>query len=351
MFKFENPEMLYALVFIPLAIMLYIFLTLRKRKALRKFGESFLISKLSPEVSWIRHHFKFSLLLLAWILLVLAIANPQIGSKLVKSHRKGVDLMICLDVSNSMLTEDIAPNRLESAKRAISKLIDNLQGDRVGIVVFAGKGYIQLPLTNDYAASKMFLSTINPSLIPTQGTAIAHAINLASGTFKDDRHSKAIIIITDGEDHEGNALAEAEAATANGIRIFTIGIGSPEGSPIPDFNAAGQKTGFKKDNEGKTVVSSLNETILQQIASAGNGVYVRSASTQASLKKVLEEIDSMEKQEYDTRIFSDYEDRFYYFLWPALILLIAELFLAARKSKWISNIRLFENKSKKAKHE
>jgi Ca-activated chloride channel family protein len=247
-----------------------------------------------------------------------------------------------------MLTEDISPNRLESAKRAISKLIDNLSGDRTGIVVFAGKAYVQLPLTNDYAAAKMFLSTINPNLVPSQGTAIAHAISLASGSFKDEKHSRAIIIITDGEDHEGNAIEEATKAVENGIRVFTIGIGSPEGSPIPDFNSNGQKVGFKKDQDGKTVVSSLNETILQQIASSGNGVYVRSANTQASLKKVVEEIDSMEKQEYDTRIFSDYEDRFYYFLWPALGLLLIELFIAARKSKWVRRLKLFENRKSNA---
>jgi Ca-activated chloride channel family protein len=341
MFRFENPHYLYALIALPLMVIFFLLVRRLKKNALKRFGEQQLMNRLLPYLSWKRQSFKFILFAIAWMFLVIAIANPQLGSKLAKVQHKGIDLMICLDVSNSMLAEDIAPNRLENAKLAISKLIDNLKGDRIGIVIFAGKGYVQLPITSDYAAAKLFLSTIRPELVPTQGTAIAEALALAGEAFIDEKHNKAVVLITDGEDHEGNAVEETAKLAEKGVRVFTIGIGSPEGSPIPDV-VNGNVTGFKKDNEGNTIVTKLNETILQQIASAGSGIYVRSGSTQTSLKKVLEETNKIEKSEFDAKLYSDYENRFYYFIWPAFILLILEVMLSERKSKWLSNIKIFE---------
>ncbi len=346
MFRFENPEFLYGLAVLPLLAILFIIARRWKKRALKRFGETPLMLRMIPSLSWKRQSFKFILFSFAIAMLVIAAANPQLGSKLSKAQHKGIDMMICLDVSNSMLAEDIAPNRLENAKLAISKLIDNLKGDRIGIVVFAGKGYVQLPITSDYAAAKMFLSTIRPELVPTQGTAIAEALSLAAEAFNDDKHNKAVVVITDGEDHEGNAVEEATKLAEKGVRIFTIGIGSPEGSPIPQVTESGQVTGFRKDNEGNTIVTKLNETILQQIASAGLGIYVRSTSTQTSLKKVLEETGKIEKSEFDTKLYSDYENRFYYFIWAAFILLFAEVLLSERKSKWFDKIRLFEKAQK-----
>jgi Ca-activated chloride channel family protein len=341
MFRFENPQFLYALIALPLMLIFFLLVRRIKKNALKRFGENHLMLRLLPFLSWKRQSFKFVLFSIAWMLLVIAAANPQLGSKLAKVQHKGIDLMICLDVSNSMLAQDITPNRLENAKLAISKLIDNLKGDRIGIVIFAGKAYLQLPITSDYAAAKLFLSTIRPELVPTQGTAIAEALSLASEAFIDEKHNKAVIVITDGEDHEGNAVEQTAKLAEKGVRVFTIGIGSPEGSPIPDV-VNGNITGFKKDKEGNTIVTKLNETILQQIASAGSGIYIRSSSTQASLKKVLEETNKIEKTEFDTKLYSDFENRFYYFVWAAFLLLILEVMLSERKSKWLSNIKIFE---------
>ncbi len=277
--------------------------------------------------------------MLAYVFLIIGLANPQIGSKLEKIQRKGADLIIALDVSNSMLSQDIRPDRLTRAVQGISKLVDRLEGDRIGIVVFAGKAYVQLPITTDYSAAKMFLSTISTQMVPSQGTAIGDAIDLAVESFKDDERSKAIIIITDGENHEGDALESARAAAAKGIKIFTIGMGSPEGSPIPVYDANGRQTGYKIDRQGQTIISKLDETALQQIASAGNGIYVRASTGQDGLTKILDEINSLEKQEIETKMFSEYEGRFQYFLAISLLLLIIEFLIPERKSKWADKIK------------
>jgi Ca-activated chloride channel family protein len=248
---------------------------------------------------------------------------------------------MALDVSNSMLAEDIKPNRLERAKRAISQLIDKLEGDRIGIVVFAGKAYMQLPITSDYSAAKLFLSTIDTEIVPTQGTSIGQAIDLSLTAFSDNKHEKAIVVITDGEDHDDNPIAAAENALAQGIKVYTIGIGLPEGAPIPEFSN-GQQMGFKKDLSGKTVITKLDELTLQKVATAGEGIYVRANNTSAGLNQVFEEISKMEKQRYETKMFSDYEDRFQYFLALALFLLVIELLIFERKSRFAGKIKLFE---------
>lgn len=277
----------------------------------------------------------------ALISLIVAMADPQTGSRLEKVKRKGIDLMICLDVSNSMMAQDIKPNRLERAKQSIIRLIDNLEGDRIGIIVFAGKAYTQLPITTDYAAAKMFISSINTSLVSTQGTAIAEAIEVAANGFGESKHNKAIVIITDGEDHEGNVLEQAEAAVKKNITIYTIGMGLPEGAPIPVFSGDIQ-TGYRKDRDGQTIMSKLDETLLQRLASIGRGMYVRATTSETGLSKIFDDISRMEKSEIEEKQFSDYEDRFQYFVAFALFLLILDLFVFERKTQWMRRFKPFD---------
>jgi len=341
MIRFEHIELLYALLLIPVFIILYLVMNYWKRRAISRFGDTQLMNRLMPQRSNVRPLIKFLFVLFAFGFLVIAVANPQIGSKLEKAQRKGIDLIIALDVSNSMLAQDIKPNRLQAAKQAISNLIDKLQGDRIGIIVFAGHAYTQLPITSDYAAAKMFLSSISPDIIPIQGTAIGEAIALSMNSFSEDDHNRAIVIISDGENHEGDALEQTQEAIDKGIRIYTIGMGLPEGGPIPNYTN-GQLTGYKKDKDGNIITTRLNETMLQQIAATGEGYYVRANNSQAGLNKIFEEIDKLEESEFESQIFSDYEDRFQYFIAIALLLLITEFIIVERKSKWANRIKLFE---------
>ena len=340
MFRFENINYLYAWILIPVFFIFFWVMILRRKRNIRQLGDVKLIQALMPNRSNFKLWVKFILLSLAFFFLILGLANPQIGSKLEEVERK-VDLVIALDVSNSMLAEDIKPNRLKRAKRAISQLIDKLEGDRIGIVVFAGKAYMQLPITSDYSAAKLFLSTIDTDVVPTQGTSIGQAIELSLTAFGDNKHEKAIVIITDGEDHDDNPITATENAVEQGIKVYTIGIGLPEGAPIPEFKN-GQQMGYKKDISGKTVITKLDELTLQKIATAGNGIYVRANNTSAGLNQVFEEISKMEKQRYETKMFSDYEDRFQYFLALALFLLVLELLIFERKSRFAGKIKLFE---------
>jgi Ca-activated chloride channel family protein len=235
----------------------------------------------------------------------------------------------------------IQPNRLERARQALSKLIDKLGNDRIGIVVFAGNAYVQLPITTDHAAAKMFLSTINTNVVPTQGTSIGEAVELASKSFDNDKHSRVVVVITDGENHEEGAIKTTKKVAEQGINVYTIGMGLTEGTPIPEYDRYGRQTGYKKDRQGNTVVTRLNETMLRDIAAAGNGIYVRANNTQAGLSKVFDEVNKLEKAEFESKMFSDYESRFQYFIAVALILLLLELLIFERKNKWLSRIRLF----------
>jgi len=248
-------------------------------------------------------------------------------------------------VSNSMLSEDILPNRLERSKQALLNLIDKLEGDRIGLIVFAGRAYVQLPITTDYYAARLFLSTINPGMIPTQGTAIGEAINLAMNSFDENNHNKAIIIISDGEDHEENAVKAAEKAAELGIHIYAIGMGLPDGSPIPLYNEFGKKTGFRKDRSGNTIVTRLNETILQQIALSGNGSYTRANNSRSGLEFIFDEINKIEKAEIEARFFTDYDNKFQIFLAITLLFLVIELLIASRKSKWENKFDIFNPKN------
>jgi Ca-activated chloride channel family protein len=273
---------------------------------------------------------------------ILSLANLQSGARMEEVKREGIDIFIAIDVSNSMMAEDIAPNRLERSKQAISRLIDKLEGDRIGIIVFAGKAYIQLPITTDYAAARLFLSTINTEIVPSQGTAIGEAIEIAMKSFDQNNRNKAIVIISHGEDHEENAADLAKEASKAGINVFTIGMGLAEGAPIPILNEYGKKTGFRKDRNGNTVVTKLNEDMLQKIAQSGNGSYVRANNTRSGLETIFSEINKLEKSEIDSKIFTDYEDRFQWFILLAILFLVVELFTTARKRNWESKINLWK---------
>jgi Ca-activated chloride channel family protein len=342
MFRFGNPTYLYILLIIPLLIVLFAIAQHFKKKALAKFGDMSVIEQLMPFVSKSRPLLKFIFLSLAIISIIFALADPQFGSKLEKVKRKGAEIIIALDVSNSMLAEDIKPNRLERAKQAISKLVNKMENDRIGLIVFAGDAYIQVPVTSDYSAAKMFLSSINTNIVSKQGTAIGSAIDLAMNSFTPESEmEKALIIITDGENHEDDAMKAAEIAHDKGITIHTIGMGSPEGAPIPLKRTSGQD-GFQKDNEGNTVVSRLDQAALQEIASVAGGVFIRANNTQTGLNKLFDRINSMEKKEMEEKIYTDFEHRFQYLLGIALFFILLDIFIPERKSKWFKNFNLFK---------
>ena len=341
MFRFAHIMYFYLLLLIPVfAGILVLFLIWRRRK-IDLFGQRMLVMQLMPDYSDGKLVFKFVLVMIAFAFLVMALAEPQTGSKLEKVHRKGIDLIIALDVSNSMLAQDIKPSRLERARQDISRLIDRLEGDRIGIVIFAGKAYIQLPITTDYTAAKLMLSTVNTNSVPVQGTAIGDAIESAANAFGQSNRNKAIIIITDGEDHQGGVLEQADAARKNGITIYTIGMGLAEGAPIPVYNGDIQ-TGYKKERDGTVIISKLDESILQQIAMAGGGIYVRASNASTGLNKIFDNINKIQKSDIETKQFSDYEDRFQYFAAVSLIFLIFEVLLFDKKNQWFKNFKPFE---------
>jgi len=344
MFRLAHPQFLYLLLFIPLLVMLFVYARRRKKKALAVFGDLNLVMRLIPEYSGPREILKFIIWSLAWILIVIGMADPQTGSKLEKIKRKGVDMVFALDVSNSMMAQDITPNRLERAKQAIIHLLGKLENDRVGLVIFGGKSYIQMPLTTDYSATRLFLSNINPGMVPIQGTAIGDAIETSASVFGNTKQSKAIIIITDGENHEDDAIEAAKTAAGKGFRVYTIGIGLPEGAPIPIYSGNTQ-IGYKKDASGITVITRINEPMLQDIAKAGRGIFVRANNSQSGVQEVFDQINKLEKAEYNEAFFSDYEDRFQFFLLAALILILGEVLIADRKGRLAGKIKLFSTKT------
>jgi len=343
MYRLENIDYLYGLVLIPVLILVYVLNRAWRKKALKKFGELDILSYMMPDVSAVKPLQKFILFLIAILFLIVGLVNPQIGSKLEEVKREGSDIVICLDVSNSMKAEDFSPNRLEKAKQAIEKLINKLNNDRLGIIVFAGEAYVQLPITTDYAAAKLFLENIDCDVVPTQGTVISSAIELAEKSFgTEEGKNKAIIIISDGESHDDNAISAARSTAEKGTVIHTIGIGSPAGAPIPTYKNNIQ-TGFKKDKEGNTVVTKLNEVALEEVAAAGNGVYIRASQGEIGLLALQERINKMEKKTFDTKMYTDYEDRFQIFIGIALVLLIIETTLTTRTSKWW--VKMFKTKA------
>ena len=340
--RFENPQYLYWLLIIPVLVAIYVLIRLWNKRQFGRFANVKLRGYLVPMFSNARANTKFVIFNLIIALLIIGAANLQSGSKMEKVKREGIDLFLCVDISNSMHAEDIAPNRLERSKQAISKLISKLGGDRIGIIVFAGNAYVQLPITTDYSAAKMFLSTVDTDLIPTQGTEIGRAIELAIKSFGENEHNKAIVIISDGEDHEnGDAVKAAQDAAKYGIKIYTIGMGLDEGAPIPLYNKYGKKTGYKKDKDGN-IITKLDDHILRQIAEIGDGLYVRASNSNVGLDKIYEDINKTEKSEIESSVFTDYDDQFQWFVGAAILLLIIEILLSSGKKEWESKFNLFE---------
>ena len=343
MIRFGNSEFLWGLLIIPLLTIFFIWSRIARKRALQRFADEELLKFLMPFASKNRPRFKFFILMLALAFIIVGIARPQYGSKLKKVKREGIELVIALDVSNSMMAEDIQPNRLDRAKMAISRLVDKLKDDKIGLIVFAGDAYTQLPITTDYNSAKLFLNSVNTQIVPKQGTAIGASIGLGMRSFTpDSKANKAIIIITDGENHEDDAVSAAKSAAENGMIVHTIGMGLPQGSPIPVLRN-GQKE-YLKDNQGNVVITKLDETMLEQIASSGNGVYVRANNAQVGLNTLFDEINKLEKTEMDTLVYSDYEDQFQYFFAIAMILILLEFFILERKNKYLKNIKLFSVK-------
>jgi Ca-activated chloride channel family protein len=343
MFRFGNIEYLWGLLLIPLLTMFFVWSRIARRKALKKFGQHEIMEQLMPFSSKNRPRFKFLILMLALAFFIGGIARPQFGSKLKTVKREGVELIIALDVSNSMMAEDIQPNRLERAKRAISRLVDRLKDDKIGLIVFAGDAYTQLPITSDYNSAKLFLNSVNTQIVPKQGTAIGAAIDLARRSFTPNGEAnKAIIIITDGENHEDDAVSSAQAAVEEGIIVHTIGMGLPSGSPIPVLR--GGQTDYLKDRDGNVVVTKLNEQMLEQISAAGEGIYVRANNAQIGLNALFDEINKMEKQKMESRTYSEYDDQFQWFFAVGLFLLLLEFVILERKNKYLINIKLFGTK-------
>lgn len=343
MFRFANIELLWLLLLVPVFVVGYLMIQRHKRRQLAEFGDTELVNDLMPNVSKIRPTIKFGILMVAYILLVLAAARPQYGQKEKNVKRQGIEVMIGLDISNSMLAEDVAPNRLDRAKQMLSRMIDKMSEDKVGLVVFAGEAYTQLPITCDYVSAKMFLNTISPDLIKTQGTAIGSALNTCIRSFgsEDSQASRAIIVITDGENHEDDAVASAQAAAEKGMHVYVVGIGKPEGSPIP-VPGTGE---FRKDRAGNVVVSKLNEEMCQQIAQAGKGMYVRCDNTNTAMRALENELNKLATQEIETTIYADYNEQFQSFALMALLLIIVDFFIFNRKNKSLAKMDLFKTKA------
>ena len=338
MFRFANPEFLYLLFILPVLLAVYVYAYLQKRKAIKRLGNPEILSQLMPEVSPKRQFLKFWFIFGAVAAIIFVIAGPQFGSKLETVKRQGVEIMVCLDVSNSMLAEDVSPNRLEKSKQMLSKLTDGFTDDKVGLIVFAGDAFTQLPITSDYISAKMFLTSINPSMVSAQGTSIGAAINLAARSFTPNETSdKTIVLITDGENHEDDAIGAASAAAEKGIHVNIVGIGLPKGAPIPLQGT----NNYMKDKDGNVVITMLNEQMCQEIAAAGKGMYVRADNTNSALKALQKEIDKMKKTELDSKVYSEYVEQFQLVAWIALFLLIVELLIFDRKNRIFRKVKIF----------
>ncbi len=336
-FQWANQEFLYALLIIPAIIIVFIIATIIKSKTLKRFGDYEIVQRLMPDASKSRPIIKFSLLIMILSLIIFAVARPRYGVKMKEVTRKGAEIIIALDVSNSMLAQDIVPNRLERAKMAISKLIANYDGGKIGLIVFAGKAYTQIPITADYSAAGLFLASVSTDIVPVQGTNIAAAIDLGMKSFSPkNQKDKALIIITDGENHEEEALEKAKEAKEKGITIFTIGMGLPAGAPIPTR----RKNNFRKDKDGNTIISRLNESFLVQTAKAGGGIYTRANNAKVGLSTIYKELDKMESDQSKSMV-GQYDDRFHYIIGLALLLIILEFFILERKNKWLKELKIF----------
>jgi Ca-activated chloride channel family protein len=328
MINFAQAQYLVLILLIPFFFILQALVLKLRRRRIRRFGDEELVRQLMPSYSVSRIWVKLTLFSIGFFFFVIGLSRPQIGAKLKEHETKGAEIMIALDVSNSMLAEDYSPNRLERAKLAISRLVDKLRDDRIGLIVFAGNSFVQLPITTDYVSAKMFLNTISTESVPIQGTAIGEAINTAIRSFSaQSEKSRAIIIITDGENHEDDPVAAAAQAAEMGIRVFTIGVGSPEGKPIP------MDGGLLRDRDGNIVVTRLDESVLQEVAKAGNGLYVRAGNSEFGLNPIIDDIRRMEDERYSSIVFEEFDEQFMYFMAIALFFFVLEMLVGDRRSK------------------
>jgi Ca-activated chloride channel family protein len=340
MLRFQDSIYLWLLLILPVLAMVRFVVWRQRRNKLRKFGDPELLKQLMPDVSKYRPTVKFWLMMSAIAILILIIARPQMGTKVSHEKRNGIEAIIALDISNSMMAEDVVPSRLAKSKLLVENMVDHFTNDKVGLVVFAGDAFVQLPITSDYVSAKMFLQNVEPSLIATQGTDIAKAITLSENSFtQQDKVGKAIIVITDGEDHEGGALEAAKDARKKGINVFILGIGDPKGAPIPDG-----KGGYMKDNTGQTVMSALNEQMCQQVAEAGSGTYIHVDNTNDAQQKLNDELTKLQSGETNSVIFSEYNEQFQAFGLILIFLLIFEICVLESRNPMIKNVRLFKKK-------
>ena len=344
MFKFANPEYLYLLALVPVLVALHIFSNIRRRRKLVEYGDEELLARLMPDASVSRPNIKFWLLFASFILSCFLLARPQFGSKQETVNRKGIETVIALDISNSMLADDVTPNRLEKSKRIISNLVDQFKDDKVGLIVFAGDAFVQLPLTSDFISAKVFLNAISPNLITRQGTDIKTAIELATRSFTPNEGvGKAIIVITDGENHEGGAVEAAEAAAKNGYVVYVMGVGLPSGSPIP-----GDRRGeFRRDKDGNVVVTRLNEEMCRNIASAGNGAYFYVDNSNAAEKALQKEIDKLAKADIETTVYTEYDEQFAIIAWMILVILLLETFICESRNPRLKKFSLFKTEEER----
>lgn len=340
MFRFENPEFLYLFIAMPFLVALYIWLNIRKRNDVKKLGTLAILKQMMPELSLKRSYLKFWLVFAALCAGIVMIARPQFGTKVETVEKQGIELVIAMDVSNSMLARDVKPDRLARAKQILSRIIDVRKEDKVALIVFAGEAYVQMPLTSDTQSAKLFLNTLDPSLVPVQGTAIGDAINLGMSCFSSDKSvDKAMIIITDGEDHEGNAVELAKKAADAGVMINVLGIGSTEGSPVPESENSER---FRSDNDGNVVVSRLDEAICKEIAQAGKGLYMQADNSNTAIRALESALDGLQKTKQSSLSYSEYDEKFPLFALIVLALLVTEVLIYDKKNRLFKNIHLFK---------
>lgn len=340
MFRFEDPIYLWALLVIPVLLLIRLAGWRRRRSKLRKFGDPELVRQLMPNVSKFRPTVKFWLLLVAWALLVVMVARPQVGAEVQRDKRNGIEAIICLDISNSMLAQDVAPSRLDKSKLLVESLVDRFTNDKIGLIVFAGDAYVQLPITSDYVSAKMFLQNIDPSLIQTQGTDIAQAINLGLHSFTQaDKIGRAIIVITDGEDHEGGAVEAAAEARKKGVNVFILGVGDTKGAPIPTGDG-----GYMKDRSGQTVMTALNEQMCREVAQAGSGKYIHVDNTGDAQTELNNDLARLQRGDSEAVIYNAYDEQFQAFGILVILLLVVEVCILEAKNPLLKNIKLFRRR-------
>ena len=340
MFQFAHPQYLYLFFALPFVFAIYIYLNIKKRKDVSKLGTLELVKQMMPELSLKRSYLKFWIVFTALALGVLLVAGPQFGTKVEKVEKRGIELVIAIDVSNSMLARDVSPDRLSRAKQLLSRIIDTRKDDQIALIVFAGDAYVQMPLTSDTQSAKLFLNSIDPSLVPVQGTVIGKAIELGVNSFSSDKEvDKAMIIITDAEDHEGNAMEIAKRAGDSGIMINVIGIGSVDGSPIPESQYSNS---FKTDTEGNIVVTKLNEQMAREIAQNGKGLFVHANNTNSAMNALEDELDKLQKKDMESLAYSEYDEKFPIIAWILLVVLIVEVCIFDKKNRLFRNVRIFK---------